>query len=526
MQLSQKGHIRWPHLLVLTVLLGLSQPCEAAHYVDVSGFWGAKHIDQLADQGILAPTDDGKFNPNKAITRAELATWLVKALSLESQPVAEKASFTDVKKTDPYFRAVEIVSQNHYMSGFKDGFRPQQLMQRGAMISILARAINKPNLDKKTIDEELKKYSDHVKVQHWAREGVAKASKAGVLFSNDGKTVDATSMATRGQTAVVLASIADCLKKAQKIDGKKAEEQWEAAWQETQTTADGQPAAGGSSPTYYGQAESFAQPPPYPDYSGAQPPIAYGAPYPVPYPAQPYAPYMPLLAGRVSTVAAGTMINACLKNTVDSSMSRQGEYVEAMVSQPIYTGGSEVIPASSRLIGQLTNVVPAKSFQFGANGKIEIKFTQLVTPSGQQIPLAGSVDTSLIKLTGGSEVERASKNAISTVVGAGSGAALGTAVGAIVEATSGGRKGKGRKGQAPAMTATMGTVVGTAIGGGAGLVAAGMRKGTDVRIAAGTELPIRVDQTFQINMGNVLYMPPFAQPQPPIPYVPPPPGFY
>ncbi|MBX9695134.1 MAG: S-layer homology domain-containing protein, partial [Cyanobacteria bacterium] len=114
-------------IMVLAVLISTcGQPVEAARYTDVTGFWGERYVNKLSDQGVIAPADDGKFNPDKPITRAELAVWLVKVLKLENQPVADTPSFPDVKPTDSYYRAVEIIRQNNYVSGYKDGFRPKQ----------------------------------------------------------------------------------------------------------------------------------------------------------------------------------------------------------------------------------------------------------------------------------------------------------------------------------------------------------------------------------------------------------------
>ena len=116
----------------------------------------------------------------------------------------------------------------------------------------------------------------------------------------------------------------------------------------------------------------------------------------------------------------------------------------------------EVVPAGSRVLGSVTNVVSAKRFRFGANGRIDIRFNSVETPDGRRFPLTASVNDTQIKLVGGSTAGRVGKGALTTAVGAGSGAALGTALGAIVGATSRGQVGR---------ATGMGAVFGTAIGG-------------------------------------------------------------
>ena len=72
----------------LTVLLAASiwlpQPGFCARFADTSTSWTEKYINKLSDKGVIPPSPDGKFNPDKPVTRAQLADWLVKVLGLDS----------------------------------------------------------------------------------------------------------------------------------------------------------------------------------------------------------------------------------------------------------------------------------------------------------------------------------------------------------------------------------------------------------------------------------------------------------
>ena len=515
------------------------EPVLAARFVDTSGYWGEKYVNKLSDRGVLPASDDGKFDPDKPITRGELAEWLVKTLKLDKQPISGVPSFPDVKPTDPNFRAIEIIRQNNYISGYKDGFRPKQFIQRGEMISIVARALNRPEPQADDIEKILAPYKDHASVPQMARSGVAKAIEGRILITQSADEIKPIDMATRGDTAVLLCALADSLERR---DIAMAAESTAGTPNSGSSPQQGMPpplgfqgnptgypqmprGAYGGPPQYQGQVERQdaynqppQQPPGYGPPPGMQPPGAYvqqgAANFQPPFQGQyqggqpGYPGQQPMLTGRVATVAAGTMVGATLKNTINSGSSQPGEAIEASIDQPLYSNGQEVIPAGSRLIGQITNVVSARRFKFGANGQVNIKFTQLVTPSGKRFPLSASIDTNQVKLTGGTTAGRVGKGALTTAVGAGSGAALGTALGAIVGGTSDGRVGK---------ATGMGAVFGTAIGGGIGLVGAGVRKGSEVKITAGSNLPIRIDQTLQVTTDG-------APPGPP-PYGQPPPGY-
>lgn len=502
--------------MIITIIC---QPALAARFVDLSGYWAEKYINKLSDRGVIPYAGDGKFNPTQPITRGDLAQWMVLTLGIEKQPVSKEASFPDVKPGDQYYNAVEIIRQNNYISGYKDGFRPKQFIQRGEMITIVSKALNAKPLNDDTVDRELSVFVDRSQIPQSARDGVAIASREGILVSEYADKVNATAMATRGEAAAVLCALRDYLDKRNVTDATAAAEQQlkNGGMNQGQGTANGGSFSGAP---FQGQVQrqdiAFGQPPggmPVgPNGMGPNGMAPSGFP-PQGIPGGGWSPPMfpmqgqpgaffpgqtPMFSGMVSTVAAGTTINASLKNSLNSGASQPGEAVEAIVSVPISTNGQEVVPKGSRLIGQVTDVVSAKRFKFGANGKIDVKFTHLVTPDGRRFPLEASIDSNRVRLTGGTGLGRVGKGALTTAVGAGGGAALGTALGAIVGATADGSVGK---------ATGMGAAFGTALGGGVGLVGAGVRKGSEVQLPAGLALPIRVDQTFQVTANAPAYIP-------------------
>lgn len=96
--------------------------------------------------------------------------------------------------------------------------------------------------------------------------------------------------------------------------------------------------------------------------------------------------------GKLAIIAAGTRFQAVLKNSIDSGASQIGEVIEASLSSPLYSNDVLVVPAGSIVSGQVTNVVSARRVQFAANGRVDIRFTELVTPDGRRFPLSASAD--------------------------------------------------------------------------------------------------------------------------------------
>lgn len=523
----------------LALCLYLGAPAAwAARFIDTSGNWSEKYINSLSDQGIISAEPDGKFHPEEPISRAQLAVWLVKVVGLDKQPAPTTPSFPDVKPSDWFYQGVELAKKNNFIAGYPDGFRPKQFMQRGEMYSIIARALNASVPDDGTIAQTLAKFSDKDKVPDWAKVGLVEAEMAGIKVGDKGSetVVNSVGLASRGAAAAALFELSEVIKQrsiSQAISNPAPSQsqppaqqpqvfqpyQQPPAYQPYQGGQQGgqppyQPEPGGpganqngpgfrTGVNYQNMPGGVGQPAPYgqPESFGAAPPQYQAPQYPPQY-GQTGGWGQPPLSGRVVVVGAGTKFQASLKNTMDSGSTQPGESVEATLPSPIYSGGVEVVPAGSTLIGQVSNVVSARRFRFGANGKIDIRFTAIQTPDGRRFPLSASVDGSQVKLTGGSTAGRVGKGLLTTGIGAGSGAALGTALGAIVGATSNGQVGR---------ATGMGAVFGTAIGGGVGLVGAGVRKGSEVIFHAGTELPVQLDESMQITTGGA---PAYGQPQP------------
>ncbi len=510
--------------LAISSICSYPQAAYAARFVDMTGNWTEKYVNLLSDDGVIGAEPDGKFHPKDPVTRAQLASWLVKILGLENQAVPDKPTFPDVKPTDWYYKAVEIICKNNYIAGYPDGYRPKQFMQRGEMISIIARALGTSTPDDGTIAKTLTKFTDKSKIPDWARAGITQAELAGILINQSGDTtVDAAEIASRGDTAAILSKLSEYKKRQavnQALSNPRSQPKFQAETPVAQTEVPSyqqpnqqQPPAqnyqplpqggwqGGVQHQNMGQPESFGSVPQQPYQQPMQQPYQpQGAP---PQYGQAGGYQQPPLSGRVMTVGAGTKFQASLKNTMDSGSTQPGESVEATLPSPIYSGGVEVVPAGSLLIGQVSNVVSAKRFRFGANGKIDIRFTAIQTPDGRRFPLSASVDGSEVRLTGGSTAGRVGKGLLTTGIGAGGGAALGTGLGAIVGATSGGQVGR---------ATGMGAVFGTAIGAGVGLVGAGVRKGSEVIFHAGTQLPVQLDETMQVSAAAAV-APYYAQPQ-------------
>jgi len=185
------------------------------------------------------------------------------------------------------------------------------------------------------------------------------------------------------------------------------------------------------------------------------------------------------LQGRVVTVPAQTQFATTLTTALDSETAKVGDSVRATLDMPIASSDNLIVlPSGSQLMGQIISVEPTGRLE--KNATLSIRFTEVMTPQGERLPIQASIATTDGLLVGGSTKGRLGTVAVKTAGGAALGAALGTAMGPL----SGGSVGKG-------------AIYGTAIGGGLGALAAGVSKGNPILLQPGEKLQIRVDQALQ-----------------------------
>ena len=218
-----------------------------------------------------------------------------------------------------------------------------------------------------------------------------------------------------------------------------------------------------------------------PNYSyqgGAQNP-AYQQNY---YPA-PLTPngYNSTLKGRVVTVPAGQIMPGYVPAPISSEFASVGQSVSLTLGSDFCYNGNMIAPAGSTVVGTVIEATRAK--RGSINGKLCIRFNQVITPYGLQIPISAIIKTSDNSgvLVGGTKADVA-KDYAKDAVG---GAAVGALSGLVFGALAGGNVGKG-------------AALGTAVGAGGGVVKSVIDKGNDVTIPAGASLELVLTQPITV----------------------------
>ncbi len=185
---------------------GAASHVGGQNYPDVpERYWASGDINRLTDQCVVVGYPDDFFKPNKNISRAEMASMVVKGFNLESTPMTEAGNFADV----PYSHwAHDLINKGvsaDMLAGHSsDKYFPNNHLTRAEALAIMAKGLKCP-MDSCKAEEILSKYRDGNQVPAWARECVAKAIDVGAL--KDSKTTDLirpNEQATRAEIASML----------------------------------------------------------------------------------------------------------------------------------------------------------------------------------------------------------------------------------------------------------------------------------------------------------------------------------
>ena len=180
-----------------------------------------------------------------------------------------------------------------------------------------------------------------------------------------------------------------------------------------------------------------------------------------------------MLQGNVVMVPAGASFKVMLTTPISSQYATTGQPVSFALNDDFYYDNKLVAPAGSSIYG--TVIESSKAKRGSINGKLCIRFTQINTPYGTQIPISAVIKTndSTGVLVGGTKVDVAKEYTKDLAAGSAAGALSGLVFGAL----SGGEVGRG-------------AALGTAVGAGGGLVKSIWDKGNDVEIPANSMIDI------------------------------------
>ena len=193
-----------PRILITAVLILLLSTGTALAIgtdqnppTDIKGHWAEAAIKTMLDSGVVGGYPDGTFKPNRSITRAEFTTIVNRAFDTFDE--SAEARFTDVKKSDWYYRQAASGKAAGFVSGYPDGsFKPNTAITREQAAVILA------NLLQLKGEAGAVQFTDAAEVSAWAKPSVKAVSGAKIVGGYPDGTFKPLQSITRAETVVIV----------------------------------------------------------------------------------------------------------------------------------------------------------------------------------------------------------------------------------------------------------------------------------------------------------------------------------
>jgi hypothetical protein len=113
---------------------------DARPFRDIAGGTHAAEVAALARSGITSGCAPGQFCPNQHVTRGQMATFIANGFDIPRRA----PGFRDVDRDSPHGRAIGGLVAAGIVKGYGDGtFRPHEPVTRGEMAAFLWRALDR-----------------------------------------------------------------------------------------------------------------------------------------------------------------------------------------------------------------------------------------------------------------------------------------------------------------------------------------------------------------------------------------------
>ena len=131
----------------------------------VRGDWFNTYVATLENAGVIVDTrTNGKFRPNEAITRAELAAMLAQFADIKSAA----NPFNDVSARHWASDEIAVCAKMGWINGYPDGsFRPDATITRAEMMAMINRALDRTPKSVSDLLSGMKTWSDNANTGAW-----------------------------------------------------------------------------------------------------------------------------------------------------------------------------------------------------------------------------------------------------------------------------------------------------------------------------------------------------------------------
>lgn len=241
--MKNKGMYRLLSGVLCTSVL-LSSQAYAAASADYSDFpqnWSKDAMEFAVKNNFITGVSEDKIAPKAALTRAQLAAILSRAMKTGAGDVSVLDNFTDADKNAWYAGAMAKAAELNILYGDGDSIYPDRPVTRQELFAILVRAFAVTGGDEST----LASYNDAGSISSWAKAAISAMIAQGYASGYEDKTLRPTQQVTREEFAQLLYRMQEFYGSSAASDDKNKEEA--KADEATKTNAKKTSGGGGSS---------------------------------------------------------------------------------------------------------------------------------------------------------------------------------------------------------------------------------------------------------------------------------------
>lgn len=195
-------------LAVAMVLpVSLQAGYAAASASDIKGHWAEQDFTAWYGKGLITAGEDGSFEPDAPIMRAEFAALINKVFNLQAEA---DISFNDVQASAPYFSDLMKAVANGYMNGYSDNtMKPYASVSRQEAAVILYRAFQLSSSEEVSANstQSSSKLSDVAMLPQWSRSAVTAMVDSGYIKGYSDGTFKPQRSITRAEALRLISSI-------------------------------------------------------------------------------------------------------------------------------------------------------------------------------------------------------------------------------------------------------------------------------------------------------------------------------
>lgn len=206
---------------------GVGYKQTSTSFTDTAGHWANGDINYVASRGLLVGTANNTFSPDMAMTRGMFVTAIGRLANADVSGYRQ-SSFTDVKSGAYYLPYIEWASANKIIHGVGNGrFVPDQAITREQLAVIIGNYTQALGFKLPQVRAEVN-FADSAKISGYAKGYVRQVQMAGLMNGKDGGRFDPQGTATRAELAAVLRRLEQLLASRELKQGwtRNARGQW------------------------------------------------------------------------------------------------------------------------------------------------------------------------------------------------------------------------------------------------------------------------------------------------------------